>query len=180
MSVTAREENMPHWQAYETPKENLMIRIHKFAFVLAGSLLLSVATVSAQTAQAALPAGSPPLINPEDLAKTLQAKTGTKPLIFNVGPYLLYVQAHIVGSEYLGAASTPQGLASLRDRVRSLPPKAAIVLYCGCCPWNHCPNVAPAYAELQKLGFSNVKVLYIADNIGADWVDKGYPTTKGK
>ena len=90
------------------------------------------------------------------------------------------MQAHIPGSEYLGAASTPQGLASLHDRVKPLSPKTFIVLYCGCCPWNHCPNVAPAYAELQKLGFSNVKVLYIANNIGMDWVDKGYPVVKGQ
>jgi len=30
------------------------------------------------------------------------------------------------------------------------------------------------------MGFTNVKVLYIADNFGADWVDKGYPTAKGE
>ena len=157
-----------------------MIKIVKAAFILVAVLLLSFLTASAQTAQSALPPGSPQLITPEDLVKTLQAKKGTKPLIFNVGPYLLYVQAHIPGSEYLGAASTPQGLASLRDRVKPLSPKTFIVLYCGCCPWNHCPNVAPAYAELQKLGFSNVKVLYIANNIGMDWVDKGYPVAKGQ
>ncbi|MGA8875905.1 MAG: rhodanese-like domain-containing protein [Candidatus Korobacteraceae bacterium] len=157
-----------------------MIKIVKAAFILVAVLLLSFLTASGQTAQSALPPGSPQLITPEDLVKTLQAKKGTKPLIFNVGPYLLYVQAHIPGSEYLGAASTPHGLASLRDRVKPLSPKTFIVLYCGCCPWNHCPNVAPAYAELQKLGFSNVKVLYIANNIGMDWVDKGYPVAKGQ
>jgi hypothetical protein len=25
------------------------------------------------------------------------------------------------------------------------------------------------------MGFTNVKVLYIAQNFGADWVNKGYP-----
>ncbi|MFZ0795735.1 MAG: rhodanese-like domain-containing protein [Candidatus Korobacteraceae bacterium] len=157
-----------------------MTTIVKSALILAAALLFSFANAEAQTAQSALPPGSPQLIHPEDLVKTLQARKGTKPLIFNVGPYLLYVQAHIPGSEYLGTASTPQGLASLRDRVKTLSPKTSIVLYCGCCPWTHCPNVAPAYAELQKLGFSNVKVLYIANNIGIDWVDKGYPILKGQ
>ena len=33
--------------------------------------------------------------------------------------------------------------------------------------------------ELRNLGYTNVRVLYIANNFGADWVDKGYPTTKG-
>jgi hypothetical protein len=28
------------------------------------------------------------------------------------------------------------------------------------------------------LGFTHVKVLYIADNFGDDWVNPGYPVTK--
>jgi len=131
-------------------------------------------------AQSELPPGSPQLINPEELVKALQAPTGEKPLILNVGPSLLYMQAHIPGAEYIGSASTPQGAQALRSRVKTLPKSIYIVLYCGCCPWSHCPNVRPAFHELQKLGFSNVKVLYIADNFGTDWVDKGYPTIKGQ
>jgi hypothetical protein len=30
------------------------------------------------------------------------------------------------------------------------------------------------------MGFKNVKVLYIAHNFGADWVDKGYPVARGE
>jgi hypothetical protein len=30
------------------------------------------------------------------------------------------------------------------------------------------------------MGFTNVKVLYIANNFGADWVEKGYPVAKGQ
>ncbi len=37
----------------------------------------------------------------------------------------------------------------------------------------------PAEDALQTLGFTNLKVLYIANNFGADWVDKGYPVAKG-
>lgn len=80
----------------------------------------------------------------------------------------------------MGAASSDEGLAKLRERVKSLPKSTAIVLYCGCCPWEHCPNVRPAFDELQKMGFTAVKVLYVAHNIGTDWVDQGYPTEKGK
>jgi hypothetical protein len=29
------------------------------------------------------------------------------------------------------------------------------------------------------MGFINVKVLYFADNLGTDWVYKGYPTVRG-
>ncbi len=117
-------------------------------------------------------------ISPEDLLKQIQASKA--PLILNVGPLRLYEQAHIKGSEYIGATSTPEGLAKLRDRVKALPKDKAIVLYCGCCPWEHCPNMNPAFEAMTQAGFKNVKVLFIAHNIGTDWVDKGYPVEKGK
>ena len=44
-------------------------------------------------------------ISPDELVRLLTAKTG-KPLLFQVGSHMLYVQAHIPGSEYLGAGST--------------------------------------------------------------------------
>lgn len=124
--------------------------------------------------------GGTQLINPGELAAILQAPKGEKPLILNVGPRLLYVQAHLPSSEYIGQGSDAQGLQSLRNRVKGLPKNKFIVLYCGCCPWSHCPNVEPAYQELRKLGFTKVKVLYIANNLGADWVYKGYPTVRGQ
>jgi len=154
----------------------MAILIRKLALMLALGVI--VATAVAQTDE--LAPGSPQLINPEDLVKLLQAPIGQKPLILNVGPSLIYMQAHIPGSEYIGAGSDKQGVESLRRRVKSLAHNTSIVLYCGCCPWGHCPNVRPAYQELQKAGFTKVKVLYIADNFGADWVQKGYPTIKGQ
>jgi hypothetical protein len=29
------------------------------------------------------------------------------------------------------------------------------------------------------MGFTNVKALYLADNFGADWADRGYPVEHG-
>ena len=144
------------------------------------ALVVSVAVIAGTLAfaQSDLPPGSAQLLNPDDLVKLLQAPKAEKPLILNVGPSLLYMQAHIPGAEYIGAPSSPQGMQALRTRVKALPKSTLIVLYCGCCPWSHCPNVRPAYNQLNKLGFSNLKVLYIADNFGTDWVDKGYPTIK--
>jgi thiosulfate/3-mercaptopyruvate sulfurtransferase len=118
-------------------------------------------------------------LSAEELVHTLAGK-GKKPLLFHVGSHMFYVQAHIPGSEYLGAGNTQEGLQRLRQRVSTLPKNADIVLYCGCCPWSHCPNVNPAYEALQQLGFTNVKVLYMANNFGADWVDKGYPVARGE
>ncbi len=119
------------------------------------------------------------LINPEDLVKLLQSGK-EKPLLIQVGSHVLYTQAHIPGSEYIGPASSEAGLQQLRKRVESLPRTKPMVLYCGCCPWAHCPNVKPADDLLHALGFTNVKLLYIADNFGANWVDKGYPVAKGE
>lgn len=147
------------------------------------TLGLLVATAQAQWAQSPsteLAPGSPQLINPDELLKLIQSPKGEKPLVLSVGPMVLYMQAHIPGAEYIGPGAEPEGRQRLRQRVKSLPHNKLIVLYCGCCPWNHCPNVRPAYQELHTMGFTNVKVLYIANNLGEDWVYKGYPTIKGQ
>ncbi len=140
--------------------------------------VVTVLTIGQAAAQAtAIPTRR--LINPEDLVRLLQASGKEKPLMIQVGSHVLFSQAHIPGSEYIGPASSESGLQQLRKRVASLPRTKFIILYCGCCPWGHCPNVKPADDALQALGFTNVKVLYIADNFGTNWVDKGYPAAKG-
>jgi thiosulfate/3-mercaptopyruvate sulfurtransferase len=118
-------------------------------------------------------------IETEELAKVLTAK-GEKPLLIHVGFHVLYLQGHISGSEYIGPTREVAALEQLRARVKSLPRTTFIVIYCGCCPWDHCPTVKPAHDALVAMGFTNVKVLHIADNIGTNWIDKGYPTTKGE
>jgi thiosulfate/3-mercaptopyruvate sulfurtransferase len=118
------------------------------------------------------------LISPDELAKLLQSKV-EKPLVIQVGSHVLYSQAHIPESEYIGPAGSEEGLQRLRKRLEAEPRNRFIIIYCGCCPWSHCPNVKPADDTLHALGFSNVKVLYIANNFGTDWVDKGYPVAKG-
>jgi rhodanese-related sulfurtransferase len=118
------------------------------------------------------------LIQPEALNHLLQAKGTDKPLLLQVGSHLLFDEAHITGSVYAGAGSQPTGLQQLQSTVATLSKKKAIVLYCGCCPWNRCPNLGPAFKQLQDLGFTNVEVLYLADNLGTDWVAKGYPVER--
>ena len=141
--------------------------------------LIICGTVAFASAQAtSIPAVQQ--ITPEDLVKLLQPSDKEKPLLIHVGSHVLYGQAHIPGSEYIGPAASEAGLQQLRKRVESLPRTKFIVLYCGCCPWSHCPNVKPADDALHAMGFTNVKVLYIANNFGADWVDKGYPIAKGE
>jgi len=120
------------------------------------------------------------LINSDELVKILQSSKADKPLLIHVGSHVLYTQAHIPGSEYIGPASDQVALQRLRARVESLPRTKFIVIYCGCCPWTHCPNMKPADDALHAMGFTNVKSLYVANNFGTDWVDKGYPVAKGE
>jgi rhodanese-related sulfurtransferase len=118
-------------------------------------------------------------LKPEALLHLQQTKGMDKPLILQVGSRMLFAQAHIPGSEYAGPGSQPAGIEQLQNRVTALSHKKLIVLYCGCCPWNRCPNLGPAFAKLSEMGFTNVKVLYLANNFGADWADKGYPVEQG-
>jgi thiosulfate/3-mercaptopyruvate sulfurtransferase len=120
------------------------------------------------------------LIQPADLAANLKNASAPKPLILQVGFRKLYAQAHIPDSEYVGAAGEDAGLQLLRKRVAKLNKDTAIIIYCGCCPWSHCPNIAAAYDALHALGFTQVKVLYIADNFGDNWVSAGYPVVMGR
>jgi hypothetical protein len=120
------------------------------------------------------------LIQPAELNQLLMAGGADKPLVLQVGSRVLFAQAHIAGSEFAGAGSQPEGLEQLQKRVSSLPRQTMIVLYCGCCPWNRCPNVGPAFSLLRRLGFTNAKVLYVANNLGTDWVDKRYPVERSR
>ena len=154
----------------------------KWKFICAAVLIggLAAAVVPGQALGQATSIPSSHLINPEDLVKVLQATKGEKPLLLQVGSYVLYAQAHIPGSEYVGPVTSEVGMQQLHRQVDSLPKKKFIVLYCGCCPWNHCPNVKPADDALHAMGFTNVKVLYIANNFGTDWLEKGYPVARGQ
>lgn len=151
-----------------------MNRVHKI--VLSSALALTMSLPAFAFQASSIPGSQ--LISPEELIKILNS-TKEKPLIIQVGSHVLYTQAHIPGSEYIGPASTDSGIQQLRKRVESLPRAKFILIYCGCCPWNHCPNVKPAADALRSLGFTNVKVLYIPGNFGSDWVDKGYSTASG-
>ena len=57
------------------------------------------------------------LINPDELVKVLKSSKGEKPLMIQVGSHVLYSQAHIPGSEYIGPASSrerPPAVAQAR------------------------------------------------------------------
>jgi hypothetical protein len=148
------------------------------AVALTGCTLPSTtSSASSLPASDADPRSAEAFVRPADLAATL-AGTGEKPLLFHVGFNVLYRGGAIPGSRYAGPGQTSEGLASLATAVKDVPHERAIVIYCGCCPWDHCPNMGPAFKTLRELGFTNVRALYTPKNLETDWVSKGYPIEK--
>jgi thiosulfate/3-mercaptopyruvate sulfurtransferase len=134
----------------------------------------------AQLAGSAAQIPSAALIQPAELNRMLNKKDASRPLILQVGSRLMFEEAHISGSEYAGPGSQEAGLDLLKKRVAALGHGTPIVIYCGCCPWSRCPNIWPAYKTLHDMGFTHVRALYLADNFGTNWVNKGYPVEKSR
>ena len=120
---------------------------------------------------AADPWTSQDLVQPDQVAKDLKS-----PLVIHVGFPVLYRSAHITGTQYAGPGSKAEGITDLKKAVAGQPRDREIVLYCGCCPWDKCPNIRPAFAALHEMGFTRVKAMVIPENLKTDWIDKGYPT----
>jgi thiosulfate/3-mercaptopyruvate sulfurtransferase len=117
------------------------------------------------------------LLQPRELVSLMRSPD--KPLVLQVGSHTLFQEAHVPGAQYAGPAGQPQGVDLLKQRVSGLKKTQFIVVYCGCCPWQKCPNIRPAYRELKQMGFTHVMAMYIADNFGTNWVQKGYPVARG-
>ncbi len=111
------------------------------------------------------------LIQPADLA----ARLSSKPAIFYVGPNVMYRSKHIPGALYAGPGMKSEGIALLKAAVSKLPRDREIFIYCGCCPWDKCPNMQPAFAALKEMGFTKAKGVSLPDNFKTNWLDKGYP-----
>ena len=125
----------------------------------------------------AVQAADLPLVQPKDVAAQLAG--GSKPVVLYVGPNVLYRSKHIPGAAFAGPGSKPEGIELLKNSVASLARDREIVLYCGCCPWDHCPNIRPAVELLRSMGFKQVKAMYLPTDFKADWIDKGFPVESG-
>lgn len=110
------------------------------------------------------------LMSPADLAAIINDPNGKKPVIICVGPGAL-----IKGSIDNGPVKEKENLQKLRKRLNDLPKNTNIVIYCGCCPFEHCPNIRPAFSQLNEMKFSNAHLLNLQHNIKTDWIEKGYP-----
>ena len=113
------------------------------------------------------------LLQPADLAKTLNDPNSKKPILLSIG-----FGGGIKGSKEMGAARDKEGMDHLKKELSTLPKNSDIVVYCGCCPFDHCPNVRPAFNLLNEMKFTNHKLLNLTHNLKTDWIDKGYPNEK--
>lgn len=109
------------------------------------------------------------LIEPATLAASLTSNKDL-PIIFSIGP-----GAVIPNSIDIGMVKDAKNMDEFKARIGKLPKSSNIVVYCGCCPFDHCPNVRPAIAFLKGKKFTNYHLLDLPHNLKTDWIDKGYP-----
>jgi len=110
------------------------------------------------------------LMEPAKLAAIINNPDAVKPLIYSIG-----FEGGIKGSVVIGPVSEDSNLAKFKTALSKLPKNANIVIYCGCCPFEHCPNIRPAFRLLNQMKFTNQKMLNLSHNLRADWISKGYP-----
>src|SRR5262249_42117422 len=116
-----------------------------------------------------------------DLAKELtDAQGANKPAVVCSGVRVLYEGAHVPGAVYHGPAVKPEGLEDLRKWAQGIPRSSNVVVYCGCCPFDHCPNIRPAFEALRAMGFQQLRVLVLPNDFAKDWVEQGYRYERGK
>lgn len=113
------------------------------------------------------------LIQPSELAALIANQGAKKPLIFNIG-----VVDDIPGTKNMGGVSEKENLEKFKKALTRLPKSTFLVVYCGCCPFDKCPNIRPAYSLLNSMGFSNGRLLNLPVNLKQNWIDKGYPLNK--
>lgn len=118
------------------------------------------------------------LLPPATLAERLTK--GDKPVMIYVGPAYLWRVKHIPNSIDAGMASKPEGIESLKQILKDKPKTTEVIVYCGCCPMNVCPNIRPAMQWIKQAGYTNVKLLELPTRLADDWTNKGFPTEAQK
>ena len=118
-------------------------------------------------------------VQPAQFVEEFRQQKAPHPLVIYVGVRTLYNGGHIPGAVYYGPGSSEQGISALKKYAATLPKDSDVVLYCGCCPLEKCPNLRPAFAALKEMGFARLRVLLLPTSFNVDWVEKGYPVQKG-
>lgn len=112
------------------------------------------------------------LMEPAQLNEVISARKNL-PVVISVGPGPL-----LPGAINVGFINTSEGLDNLHTELGKIPKDKKVVVYCGCCPYEHCPNVRPAIDALKQMRFTDYYLLNLPHNLKRDWIDKGYPLMK--
>jgi thiosulfate/3-mercaptopyruvate sulfurtransferase len=164
-----------------TTRSRTLFLVSALSIVFAASAtLLLLSPTLGDERRSADPWTAERIVQPAELARELGDKNGAQPIIVYVGFRTLFAGGHIPGATFHGSASTEQGLSDLRKWAEGLPRTADMVIYCGCCPFEKCPNIRPAFTALDKMGFKRLRVLFLPTNFATDWAEKDYPMEKGK
>lgn len=110
------------------------------------------------------------LVQPDVLVKVLKDPKVKKPMIINTG-----TMRNIKTAVKYGPVSDDKGLNQFKTEVAKVPKDKEIIIYCGCCKMDHCPNITPAFEYLKSNGYKKVKILNLTEDLVFDWVNKGYP-----
>lgn len=165
-----------------TPLDKLRIfsrkTISSLLFVGTVLLLRSILT-SVAAAPPTDPWSTSQTLQAAQLASELADKSKEQPTVVYVGFRTLFAGGHISGASFHGTASTEEGLVELKKWAATLPRSTNLVIYCGCCPFEKCPNIRPAFTALHDMGFTRLRVLVLPTSFAKDWVEKNYPYEKG-
>ncbi len=134
-------------------------------------LVIAVIAIASFSFQQTEPWRPNQLIEPKDLATQIKSQNALQPLLISVGPGGL-----IKGSVEVGPANDKANLKKLKQLLAKEKKDRDIVIYCGCCPFEKCPNIRPAFTLLNNLKFTNHKLLNLPHNIKMDWINKDFPT----
>ncbi len=151
----------------------------KFSYLRVLILFVFAASARLAIASPADPWTAAQTVQPAQLAEELKQIKDPSPLVIYVGVRTLYNGAHIPGAVFYGPGSTEQGITELKKYAATLPKNSDVVVYCGCCPLEQCPNLRPAFSAIRDLGFARLRVLILPTSFNTDWAEKGYPIQKG-
>jgi len=147
--------------------KTILLKVSFILLIITSVTAVSQAQVS-KTFLQANPWKENQLIAPATLANMISNKEDVD--VYNIG-----VVQNIKGAINVGAASEAENLEKLKGILKTVPKNRPVVIYCGCCPMDKCPNIRPAFKVLADQKFTNVRLLDLPVNIKINWIDKGYP-----
>lgn len=140
----------------------------KHIIFLLSAMFMFISNTKAQQKQE--PWTNDQLMAPKELADRIVNEQIENMLIISVAPDDL-----IEGSINIGPAVDQKNMAKLKTLLEETSKDQEIVIYCGCCPFDKCPNIRPSFQLLMDMGFNKAKLLDLPKNIKVDWLDKDYP-----